>query len=386
MSIEILNDQNSFNKFVYNDTVSDHAQIGRRLKSKLEPKSEESLAKKEYEMRKAEREKSVADQSMCYAEKLRALRNKSKTASLQKKKLQYNFKKISSMIIRSKNSVSARKAVQAARREVMRLNRLKGGGEYEDEELQLAIDHAKAMVKVAKKKVHHLEQEEMIERGAGGAFEEIEERDDSEDSEAKEENEELSEEVSEGKPEEAYLADEYCNGGQMVAEAKSLEDSYDYMSSEDYAEIILDGPQIEDVPVDIAETESDAMAELMSEFSEEMEAMMEELDLTDLAQTMYAPNPNMSEDDLKMLKIKHRTKELKDIAEADKEYLKKLFAYEESKKNSSSNVVSSAISGSSAPVFKEDSLGITPIISMPGAAAGGMSVAPMSPGGIDVSV
>lgn len=382
MSIEILNDQNSFNKFVYNDAVSDHAQIGRRLKSKLKPESEESLAKKEYEMRKAEREKSVADQSMCYAEKLRASRNKSKETSLQKKKLQYNFKKISSMIIRSKNSVSARKAVQAARREVMRLNRLKGGGEYEDEELQLAIDHAKAMVKVAKKKVHHLEQEEMIERGAGGAFEEIEERDDSEDSEDKEENEE----DLEGKSEEAYLADEYCNGGQMVAEAKSLEDSYDYVSSEDYAEIILDGPQIEDVPVDIAETESDAMAELMSEFSEEMEAMMEELDLTDLAQTMYAPNPNMSEDDLKMLKIKHRTKELKDIAEADKEYLKKLFAYEESKKNSSSNAVSSAISGSSAPVFKEDSLGITPIISMPGAAAGGMSVAPMSPGGIDVSV
>lgn len=386
MSIEILSDQNSFNRFVYNETVSDPVQIGKRLKSKSEPESKDSLAKLEYDMRKAEREKSVASQSMCYAEKLRALRNKSKTASLQKKKLQYNFKKISSMIIRSKNSVSARKAVQAARREVMRLNRLKGGGEYEDEELQLAIDHAKAMVKVAKKKVHHLEQEEMIERGAGGAFEEIEERDDSEDSEAKEENEELSEEASEGKSEEAYLADEYCNGGQTVAEAKSLEDSYDYMSSEDYAEIILDGPQIEDVPVDIAETESDAMAELMSEFSEEMEAMMEELDLTDLAQTMYAPDPNMSEDDLKMLKIKHRTKELKDIAEADKEYLKKLFAYEESKKNSSSNAVSSAISGSSAPVFKADSPSIAPIISMPGAAAGGMGVAPMSPGGIDVSV
>ena len=357
MSIEIMRDLFSYEKYekvVESISNANSVRVNRKAEPKSEP--EESLAKLEYEMRKAEREKSVADQSMCYAEKLRAARNKSKATSLQKKKLQYNFKKISSMIIRSKNSVSARKAVQSARREVMRLKRLKGSGEYDEEEIQLAIDHANAMVKVARKKVHHLEQEEMIERGSVGIGEALEERED--DSVSEDEN------ASEDE----------------IDEEEMLEEPFDDMDFEE--EFILKGPQIQDV----SESESEAMTELMSEFSEEMESMMEELDLTDLAETMYAPDPNMSEDDLKMLKIKHRTKELKEIAEADKEYLKKLFAYEESKKNGSSNAASSAISGSSAPVFKAGVQSVTPVISMPGAAAGGTTVAPMSPVGIDVSV
>ncbi|RKM61654.1 hypothetical protein D6856_05485 [Butyrivibrio sp. XB500-5] len=361
MSIEIMRDLFSYEKYekvVESISNANSVRVNRKAEPKSEP--EESLAKLEYEMRKAEREKSVADQSMCYAEKLRAARNKSKATSLQKKKLQYNFKKISSMIIRSKNSVSARKAVQSARREVMRLKRLKGSGEYDEEEIQLAIDHANAMVKVARKKVHHLEQEEMIERGSVGIGEALEEREDdsvSEDEKASEEE---------------------------IDEEEMLEEPFDDMDFEE--EFILEGPQIQDVSVDVPESEGEALTELMSEFSEEMESMMEELDLTDLAETMYAPDPNMSEDDLKMLKIKHRTKELKEIAEADKEYLKKLFAYEESKKNGSANAASSAISGSSAPVFKAGAQSVTPIISMPGAAAGGTTVAPMSPVGIDVSV
>lgn len=356
MSIEFMRDFFSYDN--YERLASPMAKYSRREEEKSE---EESLAKLEYEMRKAEREKSVADQSMCYAEKLRAARKKSQATSLQKKKLQYNFKKISSMIIRSKNSVSARKAVQSARREVMRLNRLKGSGEYDEEELQLAIDHAKAMVKVAKKKAHHLEQEEMIERGSGGVFDELEELEDKEDESTDEE--EVEEELADaGEQEEALLEDEL-----YVEEV-----GYESMSASQYASMV--------------EASAENLTDMMAELSEEMESMMEELDLTDLAETMYAPNPNMSEDDLKMLKIKHRTKELKEIAEADKEYLKKLFAYEESKKNNTSSAVSGAISGNSASVFKAGAPSITPVISMPGAAAGGMSVAPMSPAGIDVSV
>ena len=75
--------------------------------------------------------------------------------------------------------MSARRAVQAAKREISRLKRLKGSGEYDEEEVQLAIDHAKAMEKVAKKKANHLEQEEMIERNGKGLavdLEEIEKR------------------------------------------------------------------------------------------------------------------------------------------------------------------------------------------------------------------
>ena len=359
MSIEIMRDLFSYE--LYERSFSPMAKYTRCEQEKSKEKSEEeSLAKLEYEMRKAEREKSVADQSMCYAEKLRAARNKSKATSLQKKKLQYNFKKISSMIMRSKNSVSARKAVQSARREVMRLNRLKGSDEYDEEELQLAIDHAKAMVKVAKKKVHHLEQEEMIERGSGAINGEPD--------------------AKEGKSAEEKDAEE------EPADSEREEAGEEGIDEELIEEFFLEGPKIQDIQMDVVKSSNDAMAELMNELSEEMESMMEELDLTDLAETMYAPDPNMSEDDLKMLKIKHRTKEMKEIAEADKEYLKKLFAYEESKKNSSSSAVSGAISGNSAPIFRVGAPSATPVISMPGAAAGGMGAAPMSPGGIDVSV
>ncbi|MBR4831965.1 MAG: hypothetical protein IKZ97_05010 [Butyrivibrio sp.] len=373
MSIEIMRDLFSYE--LYERSFSPMAKYTRSEEEKSKEKSEEeSLAKLEYEMRKAEREKSVADQSMCYAEKLRAARNKSKATSLQKKKLQYNFKKISSMIMRSKNSVSARKAVQSARREVMRLNRLKGSDEYDEEELQLAIDHAKAMVKVAKKKVHHLEQEEMIERGSGAINGEPDEK---EGKSAEEKDAEEEPADSNGEDAREELIDESWE------EEALPEDWYDEELTEEF---FLERPQIQDIQMDVVKSSNDAMAELMNELSEEMESMMEELDLTDLAETMYAPDPNMSEDDLKMLKIKHRTKEMKEIAEADKEYLKKLFAYEESKKNSSSSAVSAAISGNSASIIKVGTSSVTPVISMPGSAAGGMSAAPMSPGGIDVSV
>lgn len=279
---------------------------------------------------------SVVDQSMAYAQKLSASRAKTEKTSLEKKKLQYSFKKISSQIIRSKTSVSARKAVQAAKREINRLKRLKGSGEYDEEEIQLAIDHAKAMEKVAKKKVSHLEQEEMIERngqGLSGELDEIEEKNDGSD---QEENEELPE-------------DEALEDGSYEMFANSTDDMTDQLM--------------------------DAMDE-----------MMEDMDLTELAESTFAPDPNMSEDDLKMLKIKHRYKELKEIAEADKEYLKGIMEHEKSKAASgiSGAVGSSSPSGATA-VFKADAPLVHPVISMPGAAAGG-APAPMISGGFDVSI
>ena len=89
---------------------------------KIPSESGESLRQLEYQERaNANSTKSVVDQSISYADQLRASRTKAKQTSLEKKKLQYNFKKISSQIIRSKTSVTARKAVQAAKREIMRL-------------------------------------------------------------------------------------------------------------------------------------------------------------------------------------------------------------------------------------------------------------------------
>ena len=284
-------------------------------------KSEESgssdmYRKLEYNRWKQEKSKSVVDQSVSYADQLRAMRKKTKDISNEKKKLQYNFKKISSQIVRSKNSVSARKAVQAAKREIARLKRLKGSGEYDDEELQLAIDHAKSMEQVAKKKVSHLEQEELVERahrGFGAALEEIQDK-------KKEDENENPEELDDEKLEEAAqgldVDDEY------VPEADYQYELEQAIEQQQYAmEQLMENNQQEYEEL-MAETSSDAMSEMMDEMSQAMEDMMEDLDLTELSQTLYAPDPDMSEDDLKMLKIKHRAKEMKEIAEADKEYLK----------------------------------------------------------------
>ncbi len=322
-----------------------------------------SLRREEYEQRMQASRKSVVEQSMQYAQQLSASRAKTNDAALEKKKLQYNFKKLSSQIVRSKNSVSARKAVQAAKREIMRLKRLKGSGEYDDEELQLAIEHAKSMEKVAKKKVSHLEQEEMIERhgkGIAASMEEIE-KEKNEDEAASDDEELLEEENSDS------LAEELDVDPEFIPE-------YDYQYQMQMMQDYMDENELSSV--------SEEMGDILDEFSQEMAEMMEDMDLTDLAESMYAPDPDMSEDDLKMLRIKHRGKELKEIAQADKEYLKGMIEHNEKKMSGMSN----PISGFSSSGNNDKDHQIIPVISMPGAAAHAGMSAPMIEGSFNVSI
>ncbi len=334
-----------------------------------------------YEQRQSEKKSSVVDQAVNYANQLKASRTKSKAASLEKKKLQYNFKKISSQVVRSKNSVSARKAVQAAKREIMRLKRLKGNGEYDDEELQLAIDHAESMEKVAKKKEIHLEQEEMVERahkGFGAALEEIEEK---KSEEVDEENLEEKEELIDPE-QELDVDDEYLPEYDYQYELQIAMEEYQQMMQE-ISEEIADNTQ------ETAVSASDAMSEMMDEFNQEMAEMMEDMDLTELTETLYAPDPNMSEEDLKMLKIKHRAKEMKEIAEADRDYLKGMIEHEKNKaQETASNAISGGNTGSG--IFgssgHSEAQQMTVKISMPGAAAGGAVTTTTNPGSFSVSV
>ena len=337
-----------------------------------------------YEQRQVEKKKSVVDQALSYAQQLKSSRTQAKKASLEKKKFQYNFKKVSSQVVRSKTSVSAKKAVQAAKREIMRLKRLKGSGEYDEEELQLAIDHAESMEKVAKKKAIHLEQEELVERahkGFGAALEEIEEKKDKEGDESSEE--ELEDEAINKASEEQWLD---------VDEEYQPEYDYQYeleIAMEEYAALMQEMSQdIADSSQEVAVSAGDAMSEMMDEFNQEMSDMMEDMGLTELTESLYAPDPNMSEEDLKMLKIKHRAKEMKEIAEADRDYLKGIMEHEKSKAMAAA---AGAMSGGSAgadsvAVESHEAPKITPVISMPGA-GGAHVVAPMlEGGGFSVSV
>ena len=309
--------------------------------SKKDASHPSSVRSLEYQQRvQQKKDNSIIGQSQSYADSLRASRTKAQETNLEKKKLQYSYKKISSQIVRSKTSVSARKAASAARREVLRLKRLRSSGEYDEEELQISIEHAKSMERIAKKKVAHLQQEEMIERGQNGAMAALEEKEEEQDQE-KEPEEELTEE-------ELAKEQEYSDPGyfdEMQLMMADMQDEMAYRMEELSEEMQL---QMQEVMENNQDSMEEMTSEMMKMVRDAMEEMDEVLELDELANTMVAPDPNMSEEDLKMLKMKHRTKEMKDIAKADGDYLKAIMDKYEKK-----GIAGTGLSGGSAntPAF-----------------------------------
>jgi hypothetical protein len=254
-----------------------------------------------------------------YADALRAQRNKSKNTSLNKKKIKYRFKSISSKIISSKTSASAKQVVSMAKREVMRLKKEKQKGGYDAEEIEAAIAHAKAMEIVAKKKARHLEQEEMA-KAANGIFENNpaltkanEERDEEQTVENTDET--ALDEIEEEAIEYEEFSEEYTEDEMLSAEDIQIE---------------MLTPLIQEMSEELAELESDLMEEMgLDELTEEF------LNVSD-----------MDASDLKELKMKHRLKEQKEIAEADAAYLKAVFEQMAKEKASGSVSFSPGVSGS----------------------------------------
>ncbi len=254
-----------------------------------------------------------------YADALRAQRNKSKNTTLNKKKIKYRFKSISSKIISSKTSASAKQVVSMAKREVMRLKKEKQKGGYDAEEIEAAIAHAKAMEIVAKKKARHLEQEEMA-KAANGIFENNpaltkanEERDEEQTVENTDET--ALDEIDEEAVEYEEFSEEYTEDEMLSAEDIQIE---------------MLAPLIREMGEELAELESDLMEEMgLDELTEEF------LNVSD-----------MDASDLKELKMKHRLKEQKEIAEADAAYLKAVFEQMAKEKASGSVSFSPGVSGS----------------------------------------
>lgn len=191
----------------------------------------------------------------------KSAQNKSK-----KKKLNYNFKAISSQILLSKTSNSAGKAVTKARGTIAMLLRKVRSGEYDDQDLEHAIIHARKMERIAKKRMRHLKQEEEIEQK--GKSEEVEDEltDELEDQLAEEQEFEISEE-----------------------ELRQLLEEYEEL-----------------------------MRESMEELSQEME-------LEDLSEEFCGAVYEMEPEDLEQLKKKHRSDEMREIMDADMKYLRAVF-------------------------------------------------------------
>ncbi len=294
---------------------------------------------------------SIVTSSLSYSESLRNQRQQTKNTTLALKKLKYQFKNISSKILRSKTSQAAKQAAGQARREVLRLKRQKqnSDSDSDSEEIEAAIAHAQAMERVAKKKAKHLEEEEMV-KAAGGIWQGDriceEETKDVQDAEA--ENAQNEEEMSaEGSADEV--------SGDLSAYEYAA-DSYDIS---DYIDLGMDAFYAQ--AGDFMSEMSDFTSEMMQEMSDSLRDLMEEMGLDVESDTVVSVNREMDPADLKMMKIKHRNKEMKDIVKADAEYLKAVFDHLEKMKDNMVIPTGGGMSlsaGSSGTSFSADAAGI----------------------------
>lgn len=292
---------------------------------------------------------SIVTSSLSYSESLRNQRQQTKNTTLALKKLKYQFKSISSKILRSKTSQAAKQAAGQARREIMRLKRQKQNSDSDSEEIDAAIAHAQAMERVAKKKAKHLEEEEMM-KAAGGICQ----------------GDRISEEETKDVPD--AEAENARNAKEMSAEDPADEVSGDFSTYEyagdsydisDYVDLGMDAFYAQ--AGDFMSEMSDFTSEMMQEMSDSLRDLMEEMGLDGLSDTAVSVNREMDPTDLKMMKIKHRNKEMKDIVKADAEYLKAVFDHLEKMKDNAviptgnAGAVSAGMTGTS---FSADAAGV----------------------------
>ncbi len=221
-----------------------------------------------------------------------------------KKKLNYSYKEISTQILRAKNSVSAEQVVIKAKRKVLELKRKMGNKNIDADELSVALNHAKSMERVAKKKKHNLELEELAEITS--------ERD-----ERMEEQEEAGKQDS-GDRIEGSTGSVYDATSAVIEETE--EEISDRLTELDKAETAM---EIQEAYPEHELFNMDDMEELIESFSEEEKEMLEQQ--LDMLGQMEIIDPHMTEEDLKELKQKHRNAEQKQIVKAEMEYLKQTY-------------------------------------------------------------
>lgn len=242
---------------------------------------------------------SILASSRKSVESLRMQRQSRGDTALEIKHMKYQFKNISSKLIRSKTSSAARQVANEAKREVTRLKRERDNNESDSKDIDAAIAHAKAIERVARKKVKHLEEEERAKISGGICADERVESEENEEAEDKIEDEALSDEELE-----------------ELSEA-DLEDQED---------IAMEDISIEDIPIEdmLNQDMMNMMSDLFEDYSEEFKDMMSELGIDELFDSDMSAK-DLDPSDLKEMIVKHRNKEMKDIVKADSEYLKAVF-------------------------------------------------------------
>lgn len=304
------------NSLLYSYTASKTAVVPKNVKQVIGnfAKNDESEAKKAdvSKMRRVlrsgadnlakETHMSVIDNMHLYSKALKKQRENNNNVALEKKKVRYSFKKVSSKIISSKTSTAAREAVSQAKREIEKLKAARRSGKYDPEEIEAALDHAKAMERIARKKVKHLEEEEMARRcspdGGSATTPAVD------DEEIREEKDPVKEEIDELRKE----------VGKMAGKAENEE----YIES------------------------ADITNEMISEITDGMEEMLDAIEeINDLMDELGGKSVDMDPEDIRAMTIKHRNKEMKEITKADADYLKAMFEHLETLKAGYENTASS---------------------------------------------
>ena len=97
-------------------------------------------------------------------EKLQRLQEKKKikkeVTNTKKKALRYSYKKVSGSVMRAKTLSQASSALTSAISNLNSLKRKSMTGKYDEDEIEIALKHAKKMVRTAKKKMNHLKYEQ----------------------------------------------------------------------------------------------------------------------------------------------------------------------------------------------------------------------------------
>ena len=227
----------------------------------------------------------------------------SKTSA--KKKLSYNFKEVSAQILRAKNTVAAGKAVFQAKRKVVELKRKLAAKDADEEEIAIALTHAKRMEIAARRKQRHLEIEEYAKNHLD-----------------KEEKEDACKDAASSL---LSQAEERLVEGQEEVLTQSEEEQK--AMREELSEALVN---------ETAALSEEQTAQLSEELQEEMQAFFddaEEQAMEMLSETLMQieglemASPHMSEEDFKEMVQKHRHSEQKEITRADMDYLKHMISY-----------------------------------------------------------
>lgn len=190
-----------------------------------------------------------------------------KSKSSKKKKLNYNYKKISKQITMNNTSTGARRVITKAREEVVSLLRKQMSGKYDETDLRHAIIHARKMERVARRKKKHLEEEEKAAATGKG------------------------------------LVEEGAGSGESE-QVKKIEEEMESLKDD----------------------ELERLEKLLAEYEELMQEMEETGGANDLMKEyMGASVHEMTPEEVDSLRKKHRSDEMKDIVEADMKYLKAMF-------------------------------------------------------------